>query len=265
MPPSQVPQDLASQLQFALRTHTLPTPSKPWLRALIPNRIPPPPLASLIATARTRLLAADLTTTGLLEPSYAAEHSMPSNIVNNPEIDKGRIPRDVVVQVLDVGNISRSRWEQVEELEAIERGEQTRGREVIRLPVAAEDGDEEGVGVGNGADGEGGGGGGGWAGAGNQNNNANAAAKATHKLVLQDCKGTKMIGIELKRVEQIAIGKTNIGEKMILRKDSKLARGVVLLEPNYCHVLGGKVEAWHKVWVEGRLARLKEAAGVQER
>ncbi|KAK0649445.1 hypothetical protein B0T16DRAFT_372504 [Cercophora newfieldiana] len=242
--------DLPTQLQNALRSHTLPHPSRPWLRALIPSRIPPPPIASLIATARARLLASDLTTPGLLDPAYAAEHALPSALVNNPEIDTGRLPRDVVVQVVDIENLSRSRWEQVEELEAIERGEQTRGREVVRIA------EREGEGEGEGGQNGGGNGGG--------NQNGSAAAKATHKLVLQDCKGEKVIGIELKRVEQIAIGKTNIGEKMMLKRDAKIARGVVLLEPTYCHVLGGKVDAWHKVWLDGRLAKLKEAAGVAD-
>ena len=257
------PPDLATQLQSALRTHTLPTPSKDWLRGIVPNRIPPPPLASLIATARTRLLAADLTTPGLLDPPYMASHLLPSAVINKPEIDSGRLANDVVVQVLDIENLSRSRWEQVEELEAIERGEQTRGREVIRLPVARE-GDEEGEeDGGNGADG---GHGGGADGRGHQAGTAGAggggnARNATHKLVLQDSLGQKVFGIELKRLDQIGVGKTTIGEKFMLRKDTKISRGVVLLEPSYCQLLGGRVEAWHKVWVESRLTRLKQGVG----
>ncbi|KAK4444985.1 putative mediated genome instability protein rmi1 protein [Podospora aff. communis PSN243] len=236
--------DLPSQLQSALRAHTLPTPSRPWLRAVIPNRIPPPPLASLIATARMRILASDLTIPGLLDPSYSAEHHIPSHLVNNPEIDVGRLPCDVVVQVLDIENLSRSRWEQVEELEAVERGEMTRGREVIRVVA-----DEEGE------DGEGE----------RPERAGNVEAKATHKVVLQDCRGEKVMGIELKRVEQIGIGKTYIGEKWLLRRDAKISRGVIMLEPAFCQVLGGRVEMWHKGWLEGRLARLKEAAGVVDR
>ncbi|KAK0611555.1 hypothetical protein B0T14DRAFT_548708 [Immersiella caudata] len=247
--------DLPTQIQSALRTHTLPTPSRPWLRALIPNRIPPPPLASLIATARMRLLASDLTTPSLLDPSYSAEHHIPPRLVNNPEIDIGRLPCDVVVQVLDIENLSRSRWEQVEEMEAVARGEMTRGREVIRVVSEQEEGeegggDERGVNGVNANEGNGGG---------------NTGAKATHKLVFQDCTGEKVIGIELNRVEQIGIGRTNIGEKWLLRKDTRISRGVIMLEPTYCQVLGGRVEIWHKVWLDGRLARLKEAAGVNDR
>jgi RecQ-mediated genome instability protein 1 len=86
--------------------------------------------------------------------------------------------------------------------------------------------------------------------------------KATHKLVLQDVKGQKIYAVELRRVDKIGVGKLNIGEKILLRASSMVARGVVLLEPATCVVMGGKVDAWHKAWVDGRLARLKEASSV---
>ena len=70
-----------------------------------------------------------------------------------------------------------------------------------------------------------------------------------------------MHAIELRRVERIAVGKTVIGEKILLRVGTVVARGVVLLEPAQCVLLGGKVEAWHRAWVDGRLARLREAVG----
>ena len=254
--------DVAAQLQSVLRTQSIPVPSLAWLRAVvIPTRTPPPPLASLIATARARLLAADVTAPGLLDAAYAAAHALPeSNTINNPAVDTARLGRDVVVQVLDVENLSRSRWEQVEELEAIERGEQTRGREVIRLPAAGTDGvgdDDDGDDDANAR-----GGPGGIAAAAAA---AAAARNATHKLVLQDCKGQKVCAVELKRVERIAVGQTQIGEKILLREDTKIARGVLLLEPANCHILGGRVEVWHKAWTEGRLARLREAARIEDR
>lgn len=87
-----------------------------------------------------------------------------------------------------------------------------------------------------------------------------AGRNATHRLVLQDCKGVKVFALELKRME-VGVGKTNVGEKMLLKKGTVVARGTVLLEPEMCVLLGGKMEAWHRSWVEGRLARLKEAVG----
>ncbi|KAK3346743.1 hypothetical protein B0T25DRAFT_583877 [Lasiosphaeria hispida] len=253
---------IATNLQSTLRTQLFPLPSHAWLLSLATARTPPLPLASLMATARARILASDLTTPGLLDTAYTASHTLPAHIINNVDAVEHRLAHDVVVQVADIENLSRSRWEQVEELEAIERGEQTRGREVIRLPPVAagdEDGGEGEVDVGSvattqnlsSAPGGGGGGGG-------------SVGKATHKLVLQDCKGQNVFAIELKRVEWIAVGKTNMGEKILLRKGTVIARGAVLLDPDRCHLMGGKIEAWHKGWIETRLARLKEAATVEE-
>ncbi|KAK3384970.1 hypothetical protein B0H63DRAFT_175516 [Podospora didyma] len=262
--------DLATQLQTALRTQSIPVPSLTWLTTLATARTPPPPLASLIATARARLLASDLTSLGLLDEGYRASHSLPpitsATSIQTPK--ETRLPVDVVVQIVDLENITRSRWEQVEELEAIERGEQTRGREVIRLPLTLSDEEDGGGGCGGGC-----GGGLGDDAATQRLPGSTAAAtataaqpkNATHKLVLQDSRGQRVYALELKRVERIAVGKTNIGEKILLKSGTKVARGVVMLEPSQCVVLGGKVEAWHKAWVEGRLERLREAVGSEKR
>ncbi|KJZ76760.1 hypothetical protein HIM_03637 [Hirsutella minnesotensis 3608] len=136
------------------------------------------------------------------------------------------LPRDVHVQVLDVENLSLSRWEQIEELEEVARGERTRGRQVIR--VTADD---------------------------------RAGANATHRLVLQDCRGTRIYAVELRRIDRIGVGKTSVGEKMLLRAGTVVARGTVLLTPETCVLLGGRVETWHEAWVQGRLQRLKDAVG----
>ncbi|AEO68033.1 uncharacterized protein THITE_2049771 [Thermothielavioides terrestris NRRL 8126] len=259
--------DLATQLQTSLSSTTTPVPSLPWLRALTNStRHPPPPLASLLATARTRLLASDLTAPGLLDAGYAAAHALPADLARtHAGAREARLPRDVVVQVLDIEDVARARWEQVEALEALARGEGTRGREIVRLPAAAaaaaagggggegeggEGGEEEGVVTGGGSGRAGGRAGG---------------SSCTHKLVVQDCKGQKVHAIELRRVERLAVGKTFIGEKILLRAGTVIARGVVLLDPAQCVVLGGKVDAWHRAWVDGRLARLREAVGADRR
>jgi len=177
-------------------------------------------------------------------------------MLNNPELDLGHLPRDIILQVVDIENISRSRWEQVEELEAIARGEQTRGREVIRLPLAGEEGDSDdddddgnagvrGRGVGGDLEAE------------------VTRKPATHKLVLQDCKGQRVCAMELSKVQRVGVGTTNIGEKMIVRKNTRIARGLLLLEADKCTLLGGRVEDWHKQWVEERLERLKVAVGAE--
>lgn len=143
------------------------------------------------------------------------------------------------VQVVDVENLSLSRWEQIEELEAIEKGERTRGREVIR--VTDEDGDET---------------------ASQQARNvAYAAANAVHRLVVQDRMGKRIYAVELRRIQRVGVGKTNIGEKIMLKAGTVVARGTVLLTPESCVLLGGRVEAWHEKWTKERMKRLKDAVG----
>ncbi|OHF01217.1 RecQ mediated genome instability protein Rmi1 [Colletotrichum orchidophilum] len=230
--------DYTTKIRSALQTQSFPTPSIPWTTSLT-SRVPTPPLPSLIATAKARLLASDLTTPGLLDQSATA--SLPAPTLELPE---SVLQKDVPCQVLDVENLSLSRWEQVEELEAVARGEQTTGRRVVRLAAAEEpeyDNIDEGGAVG--------------ASRAPQQQRRNA----THRLVLQDSKGNKIYAMELKRIDKIGIGSTYIGEKVMLKKGTVIARGTVLLEPEKCVMLGGKVDAWQKAWVEGRMARLKEA------
>ncbi|KAM7187430.1 putative mediated genome instability protein rmi1 protein [Rhypophila sp. PSN 637] len=275
--------ETALQIQNALRSHSVPVPSQSWLLSLVQAQSqaqqaqqgqPTTTLGALIMTARTRILACDLTTPNLLDSAYLSEHIFPIQITSPAatNINEIRLNRDVVVQILDIENLSRSRWDQVEELESIERGEQTRGRQVIRLPTTNndEDDDNEAPDLGDTSDTQ-------------QLNTQRTAGgtegaiqavarererqakNATHKLVLQDAKGKKMFGLELKRIDRIMVGTTCIGEKLLLKSGMVVARGVLLLEPGNCQVLGGKVEAWHKEWTEGRLARLREAVGADVR
>ncbi|KAK1972577.1 RecQ mediated genome instability protein Rmi1 [Colletotrichum sublineola] len=237
--------DLTAQICSALQTQSFPTPSVLWATTLT-SRIPTPPLPSLIATAKARLLASDLTTAGLLEPSSTA--SLPTT---SPETPEAVLQHDVPCQVLDVENLSLSRWEQVEELEAVARGEQTTGRRVVRL-AATEETEYDNIDESSapGAAGRGGT---------TTPQMLQQRRNATHRLVLQDYKGQKVYAIELQRVEKIGIGSTNIGEKIMLKKGTVIARGTVLLEPNKCVLLGGRIDPWQKAWVEGRMERLKEA------
>lgn len=198
-------------------------------------------------TARTRLLASDLTTPGLLDATKTPTICFDEGITA-PSIKETGLRSDVYVQVVDIEDLSKSRWEQVEELEAVERGEQTRGREFIRLPVTDgfPGGDaEEPAATATVSDVVAG---------------LNAVRNGTHRVVLQDCKGQKVYGLELVRMPEISIGTLNIGGKILLKKGAVVARGMVLLEPTSCQFLGGRVEVWQKEWLDGRLARLREVA-----
>ena len=236
--------DVTAQLKAAILSQSLPPPSATLLHSILTSRNPPPPLPSLVATAKARLLACDLTSSSAVDPSAAA--SFPAN-AGDPQGKELRLPRDVHVQVVDVENLSLSRWDQAQELEALERGERTRGREVIR--VTAEDDDEL-----------------------NEPRTQtqrppastappSAGKNATHRLVLQDRNGERVFALELRRIDGIAVGRTAIGEKVLLKAGTLVARGTVLLTPESCIFLGGRIEAWHKAWTDGRLVRLKETAG----
>lgn len=235
------------QLLALLQTYNLPPPSHKWLQTLIATRNPPPPLPSLAMTAKTRLLAADLTTPGLLDAALIPTICF-ADVINSPSVKETRLRSDVYAQVLEVENLSRSRWDQIEELEAIERGEQTRGREIVRLPVHASlDGDDSSSAVRETAAAP--------------DPTGAAVRNATHRLLLQDCRGQKVYGFELVHIPEIAVGVLPIGAKILLKKGTVVARGSILLEPKTCQMLGGKVEAWQRSWLDGRLARLRDAAG----
>ncbi|KAF3059081.1 RecQ-mediated genome instability protein 1 [Trichoderma lentiforme] len=239
--------DLIPQLRRAILAQSLPPPSQTLLTTLT-SRSPPPPIPSLLATAKARLLASDLTNIS----GTVVDSSMP---VFPPNIDSATVQESTIsqnthVQVLDIENLSLSRWEQVEELEAIERGERTRGRQVIRV-TDEENGEAD---VSSSSAGQ------------TQASRAGGAAasggaNAVHRLVLQDGRGKKVFAVELRRISGIGIGKTHIGEKILLRAGAVVARGTVLLTPETCTLLGGKIEAWHEAWMEGRLARLRESVG----
>ncbi len=241
--------DITSQLRASIIAQSLPSPSNSFLSGLVSSRTPPPPTASLLATARARLLACDLSNSAsVLDASLPA---LPADI-DNVRAEDSKLPRDTHLQVVDIENLSLSRWEQSEELEVIERGERRRGREVIRVTA------EEGNGDFTAPSQQGG-----------RNGSSGAAAtttpaagrNATHRLVLQDCKGRRVYAVELKRIDQIGVGKTSMGEKLLLKAGTAIARGTVLLTPDRCVMLGGRVDSWHDAWAKGRLERLKQSVG----
>ncbi|KAL1859364.1 hypothetical protein Plec18167_006680 [Paecilomyces lecythidis] len=205
------------------------------------------PLSALTQTALFRVLASDFT--------ESLSRSNPSTLlsvdISDPAVQERRITGPVPVQVLDIDDIGSSLWSQVEAIERVERGEAVRGREIIRTvnvddtPTEEQDRPTNGATSTNGA---------------NSNRNAvdpglNTSGNGPHRLVLQDAAGTKVIGIELKAIDGVGIGKLPIGAKIVL-KNATVARGMVLLEPDSVTLLGGKVEAADKAWREDRKARL---------
>lgn len=241
--------NLVTDLTTHLTSRGLP-PSPTWLtQTLLPSlpQRPNTPLAATRQTALFRLLATDITTTACLAHSPTANRLPADVATSGAAVRETVVPGPVAVQVLDVEDVGRSRWSQVEALEARERGEGTKGREIVRLADNAEDGNEP-----NGT-------------ARTATAAAAAAADASgpHKLLLVDAAGTRVYGFELAPVQGVGIERMGIGAKLVLR-NAVVARGVVLLEPRTTTCLGGKVEALDKPWREGRLARLKEAAKMEK-
>jgi RecQ-mediated genome instability protein 1 len=239
-----------AQLSAALTQSGLPTPSPSFLTPILTsasNSQRQLPLSSLSATARLRLLSADISTLAILSPTNG---SLPQNITD-VRVKEKVLAQDIPVQVIDIEDIGRSKWDQIQELEAERKGEKVKGREVIRvLPTQ----DNE-----NGST------------ASTQaistpvTANAVIWSKGPFKVLLQDMKGQKVYGFELKRVEKLGYPPgMNIGCKVMLKKGCKVARGMVLLEPACVVVLGGKIEALDKAWREGREDRLREAVKKDE-
>ncbi|KAK7521482.1 hypothetical protein IWZ03DRAFT_368726 [Phyllosticta citriasiana] len=238
-----------------------PTPQ--WLSAFLSTVRPTTAPAAIKQTATFRLLASDITASLARNSSNSNSGSttFPPNIVDGT-IKQRVLPGPLVVQVLDVEDVGRSRWSQVEELEAQARGETTKGREIIRV-VDVEGGAQEGLpGQTQTQTQQGGGARAAGAGAGNAGA-PGAANRGPHKLLLTDAAGTRAYGFELFSIDGVDTH-MSIGAKLVLR-NVIVARGMLLLEPKTTTVLGGKVEALHKAWHDGRMERLKAAAKMDER
>ncbi|KUJ14819.1 uncharacterized protein LY89DRAFT_563204, partial [Mollisia scopiformis] len=198
------------------------------------------PLAVLTATAKHRLLSADITTPLLLAPSNA---SLPATLSSLHQ-PSAAIPLDTFVQILEILDVGSSKWEQISTLESERKGETTKGREIIRvLPPAAGEHDRGST-------------------AATQHiapppppTGPSNPTLGPHKVLLQDMKGTKIWGFEFTRI--IGLGGASIGCKMWLRKGCRVARGMVLLEPGSCGVVGGKIEGLDRGWREGKEGRLR--------
>jgi RecQ-mediated genome instability protein 1 len=138
----------------------------------------------------------------------------------------------IVVQVLDITDITSSLGDSLERLEMTERGEAMRGREVIRIVPGENDNENPG------ASGE-----------------ARGGGRSMHKLLVEDAAGRRVWGFELTPVTGVKVG-MNIGAKILLR-GCTVARGVILMTAGTATVMGGKVEALQKAWVDGRKETLK--------
>jgi RecQ-mediated genome instability protein 1 len=222
--------NIAAELTQHLNARYL-YPTAAWLQGFLSTTRPNTPLPAIKQTAHFRLLATDITTS-LSQPAA----SLFPNDVLKGTIQSRIVPGPVVCQVLDVEDIGHSRWSQVESIEAQERGEMTKGREIVRVVEQENEGTAEAA--------------------------APMQSKGPFKLLLQDAKGLKIYAMDLRGIDGLNTNMT-MGAKLVLR-NVDVRRGVIMLEPNNVQVLGGKLEALDKAWKEGRKERLMAAARVTE-
>lgn len=98
------------------------------------------PLPSLLATAKVRFLNADITA------AFSKSTVLPSNI-HDAKLKERRLKGPIAVQVMGVEDMKQSRWSQIEAIEAAERGEGMRGREVVRVVPGERGEDDEALGI----------------------------------------------------------------------------------------------------------------------
>lgn len=215
----------AELIQHLNARHLYPTIA--WLESFVSTTRPNTPLPAIKQTSLFRLLATDITT-ALNQPAASV---FPHDILRGTTQSRF-VTGPVLCQVLDIEDIGHSRWSQVESIEARERGEMTKGREIIRVVEQENDGAADAT--------------------------APIESKGPFKLLIQDAKGLKIYALDLRGIEGLNTNMT-MGVKLILR-NVDVRRAVVMLEPGNVQVLGGKLEPLDKAWKEGRKDRLVQAA-----
>ena len=201
-----------------------------WLNPFLSAQPTAVPVSSLKQTAMYRVLHSDISTTlqtgsGVVFPPNILDASVPER----------KLPGVIPVQLMDIEDIGRSKWSQVEALESVERGEMTKGREIIRVVPGEDDGSEQ---------------------------PSQPPSAGPHKVLLQDATGCRVYGFELSPVQGVNLNMA-IGAKLVL-KDATVARGVVLLQPTTATLVGGRIDELHKRWKEELKARLKIASQATE-
>lgn len=201
-------------------------PKQAWVTNFLSTQRANVPLQALQSSAMFRMIHGDITTS----IQASTSNTFPADILN-ASIKERMLQGPIPVQIMDMDDMSQSKWTQAEALEAIERGETTRGREIIRVVASENDSDQT----------------------------QSPSTHGPHKLTLQDANGTQVFAFELSPIPGINLSKLVIGSKLVLR-DVKVARSVVTLEVRSCTVSGGKLDQLHQAWIAGRKENLRENA-----
>jgi RecQ-mediated genome instability protein 1 len=215
----------AELMQHLAAKHLHPKPA--WLQSFLKTTRPNTALAALKQTCLFRLLATDITSS-LDQPAASV---LPADVLKG-QVQSRHLAGPIICQVLDIEDIGQSRWSQVEAIEARERGEMTKGREIVRVIEPEDDDSSEPA--------------------------APAQSRGPFKLLLQDAKGAQIYALDLRGTEGINTN-MSMGAKLLLR-NIEVRRAVLMLEPGNVQTLGGKLEALDKAWKAGRKDRLINAA-----
>jgi RecQ-mediated genome instability protein 1 len=202
-------------------------PKPAWLQSFLSTQRPNTALAALKQTCLFRLLATDITSS--LDPPAASV--LPADILRGT-VQSRPLAGPIICQVLDIEDIGQSRWSQVEAIEARDRGEMTKGREIVRVIEPENDDSDQAA--------------------------APTQSKGPFKLLLQDAKGLQIYALDLQGVDGLNVN-MSMGVKLLLR-DIEVRRAVIMLGPGNVQVLGGKLNALDKAWKEGRKDRLIKVA-----
>lgn len=201
-----------------------------WLQSFLSTQRPNTALAALKQTCLFRLLATDITSS--LDPP--AVSTLPADLLRGT-VQSRHLAGPIICQVLDIEDIGQSRWSQVEAIEARERGEMTKGREIVR--VIEPENDDSGQA-------------------------APTQSKGPFKLLLQDAKGSQIFALDLRGIDGLNTN-MSMGVKLLLR-NVEVRRAVIMLEPGGVQVLGGKLDALDRAWQDERKERLIKAANAGE-
>ena len=215
----------AELMQHLAAKHLHPKPA--WLQSFLTTTRPNTALAALKQTCLFRLLATDITSS-LDQPAASV---LPADVLKG-QVQSRYLAGPIICQVLDIEDIGQSRWSQVEAIEARERGEMTKGREIVRVVEPEDDDSNEPA--------------------------APAQSRGPFKLLLQDAKGAQIYALDLRGIKEINTS-MSMGAKLLLR-NVEVRRAVLMLEPGNVQTLGGKLEALDKAWKDGRKDRLINAA-----
>ncbi|KAL6707330.1 hypothetical protein ACN47E_004109 [Coniothyrium glycines] len=197
----------AELLQYLNLRHLNPTVA--WLECFISTTRPNTPLPAIKQTALFRLLASDITTS----------LAQPRSSVFDPHIVRGQVQ-------------SRT----VEAIEAQERGELTKGKEIVRVVEQETENSTHSI--------------------------PPVQSKGPFKLLLQDATGLKLYALDLRGIEGLHMDMI-MGVKLVLR-NVNLRRGVAILEPGNTQVLGGRLEALNRAWKDGRKQRMIDAVKAEQ-